>query len=343
MVARFQQPSNKQAIGQLINSVGSYIALWILMYFSLRISWWLTIPLVFAASAFLIRVFIIFHDCGHGSFFKSRRANDFVGFITGILTFTPYYHWRWEHSIHHSSAGNLDARGIGDIWTMTVREYLSAPRSRRLTYRIARNPLVLFVLAPLFVFAVWQRFPHPEAARREIVSVLSMNVAILCVGAGLSLIFGLKTYLLLQFIILAGSGTAGIWMFYVQHQFDGVYWERDTKWDYTDAALKGSSFYKLPRVLQWFTGNIGFHHVHHLSTRIPNYRLEECHNYVTLFQQVPPITLNSSLKSFRYRLWDEEGRQLVGYRFLRRAQLLPGKPATAVADTTTEPETSHSA
>lgn len=295
----------------------TYAALWYLMYLCLPISWWLVAPMALLAGALLVRVFIIFHDCGHGSFFKSRLANDTVGFIAGLLTFTPYYHWRWEHALHHASAGDLDRRGTGDIWTLTVQEYLESSRWKKFAYRLARNPIVLFVIAPLYVFLVKHRFPSSKANPKERHSVYAMNLAILGVAIGLSWIFGFWTYLLIQSIILMVAGSTGIWMFYVQHQFEGVYWERGDDWSYTAAALQGSSFYKLPRVLQWFSGNIGFHHIHHLSPRIPNYNLEKCHKADPLFQQVKPITFFASMKSFTFRLWDEKRKKLVGYRHLR--------------------------
>jgi omega-6 fatty acid desaturase (delta-12 desaturase) len=303
-----------------LNTLVPYAALWYLMYLSLSVSWWLTIPLAILAGAFLVRAFIIFHDCGHGSFFKSATANHIVGAITGVLTFTPYYHWRWQHAIHHSSAGHLDRRGTGDVWTLTVQEYLEASRWKRFAYRLARNPFILFVVAPLFLFLVYNRIPSLKAPARERYSVHWTNLALGAMAAGLLWVFGLKAYLIIQLVILATAGSIGVWLFYVQHQFEGVYWERGEDWDYAEAALKGSSFYKLPRVLQWFSGNIGFHHIHHLSPRIPNYRLEKCHRAEPLFQTVKPITLLASLRSFTFRLWDEQQHQLVGYRHLRRVR-----------------------
>ncbi|HEY5043313.1 MAG TPA: fatty acid desaturase [Verrucomicrobiae bacterium] len=317
IVLKYQKSSAWRALWQIINTLVPYALCWYLMYLCLAVSWWLVLPLALLAGALLVRVFIIFHDCGHGSFFKSRGANDLVGFLSGILTFTPYYHWRWEHAIHHSSAGDLDKRGTGDVWTMTVQEYLESSRWKRFAYRLARNPVILFVIAPLFLFAIRQRVPSAKASRRERHSVYAMNAAILAMAVMLSLVFGVKAYLLIQLIILMVAGGAGVWMFYVQHQFEDVYWERGEDWSYVAAALKGSSFYKLPRILQWFSGNIGFHHIHHLSPRIPNYNLEKCHQADPLFQAVKPITLFASLKSATYRLWDEKNKKLVGYRHLR--------------------------
>jgi omega-6 fatty acid desaturase (delta-12 desaturase) len=317
VVAKYQKPSTGRALWQIVNTLGPYAILWWLMYRALAVSWWIILPLAMLAGAFLVRVFIIFHDCGHGSFFKSRRANDTVGFLTGMLTFTPFYHWRWEHAIHHASAGDLDKRGTGDVWTMTVQEYLESSRWRRFAYRLARNPVVLFVIAPLYLFVIRQRFPSARANARERRSAHWMNLAIFGMAGALSWVYGLKAYLLIQLTSMAVAGGAGVWMFYVQHQFEGVYWERGDDWDYTAAALQGSSFYKLPRILQWFSGNIGFHHIHHLSSRIPNYNLERCHRSHPMFQNVKPITLFSSLRSFTLRLWDEKLKKLVGYRHLR--------------------------
>jgi len=329
IVAHYQEPSLRRGFRQIINTLVPYLALWFLMYLSLRISYLLTGALTVLAGGFLIRVFVIFHDCGHGSFFKSRKANDSLGSITGVLCFTPYYHWRWEHALHHSSSGDLDRRGTGDVWTLTVQEYLEASRWKRLAYRLARNPLILFVLAPVFLFLIKQRFPSKKAGRRERNSVHWTNLAVLAMATGLSCLFGFKTYLPLQLGVLLVAGVAGVWLFYVQHQFEGVYWERGEEWDYCTAALKGSSFYKLPKLLQWFSGNIGFHHIHHLSPRIPNYNLEKCHQAEPLFQTVKPVTLFSSFKALTFRLWDEERRRLVGYGELRILRQQRHRPVRA--------------
>jgi omega-6 fatty acid desaturase (delta-12 desaturase) len=318
IVATYQKPSTWRALWQIIDTLVPYALLWYLMYLCLPFSRWLIVPLAILAGALLVRVFIIFHDCGHGSFFNSRVANAWTGILAGVLTFTPFYHWRWEHAIHHASAGDLDRRGTGDVWTMTVQEYLDSSRWKKFSYRLARNPVVLFIIAPLFLFVIRQRFPSPKANARERHSVYAMNLAILGMAIGLSWLFGVGTYLLIQLIILMVAGGAGVWLFYVQHQFEGVYWERGDDWSYVQAALQGSSFYKLPRVLQWFSGNIGFHHIHHLSPRVPNYNLEKCHRADPLFQQVTPITLFGSLKSFTFRLWDEPQKRLVGFRRLRQ-------------------------
>jgi omega-6 fatty acid desaturase (delta-12 desaturase) len=323
LVARFQIPSLPRALWQIINTFGSYGVVWALMYWSRSLSWWLTVPLAVLGGLLVIRVFIIFHDCGHGSFFKSRRANDITGFISGIVTFTPYYHWRWEHSIHHSSAGDLDRRGTGDVWTMTVQEYLESTRWKKFAYRMARNPFILFIIAPAFLFIIRQRFPSPGAKSRERWSVWWMNLAIAGMVTGMVFLFGWRDYLILQLIVTMVSGSLGVWLFYVQHQFEDAYWERADEWDYTAAALQGSSFYKLPKVLQWFSGNIGFHHIHHLSPRIPNYNLERCHKSHPVFRSVKPITFWRSLKSLAFRLWDEPRKKLIGFRELRHQRNKP--------------------
>lgn len=318
-VAVYERPTLWRSLWQLISTLGTYAALWYVAYLSLGISYWLTAAVALVAAGFLVRLFIIFHDCGHGSFFRRYRANRVVGFITGVLAFTPFEHWRWEHGLHHGTAGDLDRRGAGDVWTLTVQEYLQATRWKRLAYRLARNPFILFVLAPLFLFLVKQRFPSPKAGRSERQSVYLTNAAVLALVAGLCFLLGWEAYLFIQLAILLPAAVAGVWLFYVQHQFEGVYWERRDKWDYLAAALQGSSFYKLPKVLQWFSGNIGFHHIHHLSPRIPNYNLEKCHRAEPLFQTVRPIGFWSSFKSLSFRLWDEKRRQLVGYWALRQA------------------------
>jgi acyl-lipid omega-6 desaturase (Delta-12 desaturase) len=303
---------------QLTNSGGPYVGLWVLMYFTMSISWPLTLALCVLASLFLMRLFIIFHDCGHGSFLKSRKGNHIVGFLIGVITFTPYRHWTWQHAVHHGTSGNLDDRGTGDIWTMTVKEYLESPLRTRILYRVARNPFVLFVLAPIGLLAFYQRLPDSDASKNERRSVHIMNGSLVIYIVGMSLIFGFWNFLWIQLAIATVSGTLGVWLFYVQHQFEDTYWRSREEWDYTTSALEGSSFYKLPAVLNWFSGNIGYHHIHHLSSRIPNYHLQACHRAEPYFQKVPELTLLKSLKSLKLRLWDEESKKLVGYEVLRQ-------------------------
>lgn len=330
IVAEFQKSSTSRAVWQLVNTLVPYAGLWAGIYFAFDVSKWLVAGLAVLAGTVLVRVFIIFHDCGHGSFFESKRANSITGFITGMLTFTPYYQWRWEHSLHHATTGDLDRRGIGDVWTMTVQEYLESSLWKRFAYKLARNPVVLFVIAPFVLFVILQRFPNRKADVRERRSVWHMNLALLAMMAVMSWVFGPARYLVVQVFVTCVSGVFGVWLFYIQHQFEDAYWERHEEWDYTAAALKGSSYYKLPRVLQWLSGNIGFHHIHHLSSRIPNYNLERCHNSHPVFQMVKPITIRLSLKSVAYRLWDEQHKKLVGYRRMReirRERAAAGKVA----------------
>ena len=316
-VAAYQNPDLRRSLWQIANSLVPFLALWYLAYRMLAVSYWLTLGTAVLAAGFLVRIFIIFHDCGHGSFFRSKAANDTIGFVTGILTLTPYFDWRHEHAIHHATAGDLDRRGRGDVWTMTVAEYRAASFWQRLGYRLYRNPLVMFGIGPLYVFLLKQRLPRPGSGTRERMSVHVTNLALTVILAALALTIGLKAVLLVHLPILVISGAAGVWLFYVQHQFEEVYWQRGEQRDYVDVALKGSSLFALPRVLQWFSGNIGFHHIHHLSPRIPNYRLEKCYREQPLFQSVDRITLLSSLRTLRLRLYDEASRRLVGFRELR--------------------------
>jgi len=313
IIAPFQVPSIPRATWQIVNTLVPYFAVWYLMWRSLAVSYWLTLGLAVIAGLLLVRAFIIFHDCCHGSYFKSKKANDILGFITGMLTFTPYGHWRWQHNVHHATSGDLDRRGDGDIWTMTVDEYHKASRTRRIIYHVVRSPFVLFVLGPLFLFLIYQRFPSPRAKGKDRSSVIWMNIAVTLMVAGLCWLMGWRAYLAIQIPVTFTAGAAGIWMFYVQHQYEDTYWEKREEWDYTTAAIEGSSFYKLPRILQWFTGNIGFHHIHHLSSRIPNYHLERCHHSHPMFHTVKPLTLLSSLRCINLRLWDEKGRKLVSF------------------------------
>lgn len=281
---KFETPSVPRATWQVINTLVPYFGLWVAMYFARSAAWWVSAPMVVLAGMFLVRAFIIFHDCGHGSFFPSKTANTIFGWITGVLTFTPYHHWRREHSIHHATSGNLDERGTGDIWTLTVREYLAASPLKKLAYRLSRNPVILFGLGPLFIFIVYQRFTFGDVRPRERREVHLTNLALLAVAGVGSWIFGWKAYLVLQLSVM----------------------------------MAGSSYYQLPKILQWFSGNIGFHHIHHLNSRIPNYNLERCHKRVPEFQKVKPVTFFSSFRTLRLRLWDEERRTMVGYGGLRR-------------------------
>ena len=317
IVLKYQQASVGRATWQIVNTLVPFIAAWVGMYFAVKVSWLLVLPCTLLAAGLLVRLFIIFHDCTHGSFFKSETANNVLGYITGVLTWTPYYHWRWEHTIHHATSGNLDKRGFGDIWTLTVQEYLEASALKKVAYRLSRNPFVLFLLGPLFLFIFWNRFARPSAPWRERLSVWTTNLGIAVMVFGLGTFLGWKNYVLMQLLVTGIGAGLGVWMFYVQHQFEGAYWDRQGEWDYASAALQGSSFYKLPKILQWFSGNIGFHHIHHLSPRIPNYNLERCHKSEPIFNTIKPLTLLQSLKCVNFRFWDEERRELVGCKRMR--------------------------
>jgi omega-6 fatty acid desaturase (delta-12 desaturase) len=315
-LAPFQKPDRRKAVWQLVNTLVPYVGLWVAMVILIHqgTSYWLVLPLILAASALLVRIFIFFHDCCHGSFFASRRANRILGIVTGILTFTAYDDWRHSHARHHATAGDLDRRGEGDVWTMTVEEYRNAPPLKRLFYRFYRTPVVTFGLGPAYMFLLTHRFASKGAETRERVSVIVTNLAIAAIIAAAGLTIGLRTYVLIQLPVILIAGSLGVWLFYVQHQFEGVYWARHESWDMMRAAMEGSSYYKLPKVLQWITGNIGFHHVHHVLPRIPNYNLPASYEAVPYLQTVEPVTLRESLKSLRMRLYDEERKQMVGFR-----------------------------
>lgn len=316
-VARYASPDLRRSIWQVVNTLVPFFALWYLMIRSLAVGYWLTLLLAIPTAGFMMRTFIIFHDCGHGSFFKSRRANNILGIITGLINFTPYERWRHEHAIHHATAGDLDRRGVGDVYTMTVQEYLDAPWWKKTGYRIFRNPIAMFLFGPTIIFVFVQRIPAPNLGRRELASVWWTNLALVLIIGTLCWLIGWQAYLMVQLPVMILGAGAGVWMFYVQHNFDPTYWERQDAWEFAKAGLDGSSFYKLPAVLQWFTGNIGFHHIHHLSPKIPNYKLPECHEANPMFH-VKPMTLGFSLKSLRLRLWDEERRMMVGWSALKQ-------------------------
>jgi len=269
-------------------------------------------------AGFLIRTFIVFHDCAHGSFLRSRRANDWLGIALGLLVWLPFRGWQHEHAVHHATAGNLDKRGTGDITTLTVAEYNALPAWRRLGYRLFRNPLVMFGLGWLLVLVLKPRFVPRGSSRRVRNSILATNVALALIVAAACLTIGWRDYLLVQGPVFFVAGAAGIWLFYVQHQFEDTYWQSQSEWRYDHAALEGSSYLKLPRVLQFFTGNIGFHHVHHLSVNIPNYNLESAHTQTSL-REVPELTLRDALRATRLKLWDERRGRLVTFAEAARA------------------------
>lgn len=324
IIMKYNRPDLFKSILQIINSVVPFILIYYAMYRSLEYSYVYTLLLAVLASGFLIRTFIIFHDCGHRSFFKSKKANDIVGKIMGILVFTPYSRWHYQHAIHHATSGNLDKRGVGDVWTMTVEEYKNATPRQRFSYRAYRNPFVLLILGPILVILIQNRITKKDMTPENKMNVYFTNIMILVMAGLVSMLIGLKAFLLIQVPILMISHSIGIWLFYVQHQFDDVEWERQSKWDYRLAAIKGSSFLKLPSILQWFTGNIGFHHIHHLSSRIPNYKLEACHNENEIFKNVTPVLLLSTFRALSLGLWDETNHVLVSFRNLHVSKVKTG-------------------
>lgn len=318
IVLRYATPDLKKSIWQIVNSLVPYIIVWYLMYKSLDYPYWVTILLAVLASGFLIRLFIIFHDCGHGSFFRSKKTGDIIGMITGILAFTPYRPWHKQHAIHHATSGNLDKRGTGDVTTYTVEEYLKSSKWERFFYRSFRNPFIMFTIGPIFMVLFYNRVSRKNMSKQEKHNIYFTNLAILALSAGLSMMIGLKAFLLVQVPIVLIAHSLGLWLFYIQHQYDDVAWERGDVWDYKTAALTGCSFLKLSPVLQWFTGNIGYHHVHHLSSRIPNYKLAACHNENEMFQNVKPITLRSTWRALFLSLWDESQEKLISFREMRQ-------------------------
>ncbi len=324
IVKKYQTPDIRKSTWQLINSFGGLFLFWILMYLSLEISYLLTLVLAIPAAGFAVRIFIIQHDCGHGSFFKSRRANDIAGAICGVITLTPYHYWRKSHALHHAHHAELEERGVGDVWTMTVDEYLSASFWQRLQYRIFRHPLVLFGIIPGMNFIVAQRLPlwvEKDWHNGERASVWWTDVAILALFLSFGFWIGFVPLLAITLPTVLIAASVGTWMFYIQHQFERTYWEHTPEWDFTLAAMHGSSYYQLPKVLQWFTGNIGFHHIHHLSPRIPNYNLPQCHEENPLLQRVVHLTLATSIKTISLALWDEKQRRLVTFREATQSQL----------------------
>ena len=318
VVARYQTPSVKRAVWQLVSTLVPLVAAVVLMYWSLSVSYLLTLALALPTAGLAIRTFIIMHDCGHGSFLPSRTWNDIVGWVTGILTATPYSHWRREHAIHHATSGHLEQRGTGDITTLTVREYLSRKWLLRAKYRLYRNPLILLGFGPTFLLLKHRWPTRGMAGKREIINVHGTNLALAGLLTTLSLLVGFREVMLIWLPVVLISGTIGVWLFYVQHQFEDAYWRGGPEWDYATAAVYGSSYFRLPKVLQWFTGNIGFHHVHHLSPRIPNYELERCHRENPGFQKVTTLTIWQSIRTLGLKLWDEDSGKMVGFRHLRR-------------------------
>ena len=312
-LAPYAKPHLGRGVLDLATSVAPYLALTAGAYALLPI--FLPLALVFSvvAAGFLLRVFIVFHDCTHGSFLPNRRANHWVGVVCGLLVFTPFHSWRHEHAVHHATAGDLDKRGMGDVDTLTVAEYLGRSWPRRLEYRLMRNPVVLFVLGPLWALLLEPRLVPGWARPRFWRAIVATDIAIVGLIGAMCVLLGWKAVLLVQLPSAMLAGAAGVWLFYVQHQFEDVYWERHDSWNYADSALRGSSHLKLPRVLQFLTGNIGLHHVHHLSPRIPNYNLQRAHDENPVFHDVPTLTMWDGIRTLRLKLYDERCGRLVSF------------------------------
>jgi acyl-lipid omega-6 desaturase (Delta-12 desaturase) len=310
-VAPYARPHLGRSIGDLATSVAPFLALWTLMYLALDVSYLLALALAPLAAGFLLRIYIVFHDCAHGSFLPQRRANAWLGALLAVLVFTPFQSWRHSHAVHHATAGDLDRRGTGDVLTMTVREYHASPRLRRFGYRLFRNPLVMFGIGPIYSMLLAPRWASPSARPRILRSVYGTDLALVVLVGGLCWLLGWRELLLIQGPIALIAGGAGVWLFYVQHQFEDTYWQSAERWTYADAALRGSSYLRLPKVLRFFTGNIGLHHVHHLSTKIPNYNLQRAHDENPIFRDVPTLSLWDGLHATRLKLWDEDSRRLV--------------------------------
>jgi len=314
-LAPYKEPDLKRSVWQLANAAVLFASSWMLMYLSLRVGYWLTLLLAVPTAFFLIRLFIIQHDCGHGAFFRSSRVADIVGSILGVITLTPYHYWRKTHALHHATSGNLEHRGFGDISTLTVDEYLARSPWRRFVYRVYRHPVVLFGIGAVLHFFVLHRLPMivPSTWKRERRSILWTDVGLVALIVLFGSLIGYRAVLLVHLPVALLSCAIGVWLFYVQHQFEPTYWEHDEKWEYDAAALQGSSYYRLPRWLQWATGNIGLHHVHHLNARIPNYRLQAVMEAHPELHQAPTLTLWGSLRCVRLTLWDEQARRLVPF------------------------------
>ena len=320
IILQFTTPSRGKAIWQICNTLIPYFALWALAVYAFKTDLpnWIGILAILIAGPFLVRVFIIFHDSCHSSFFKSGWANTLVGYFTGVLTSTPFRDWGKAHIRHHATAGNLDKRGVGDIWTLTVEEYIAAPRIKRIIYRIFRNPLFLFGIGPSYVFLIFHRFSQKGIQHQGRLSVYITNLALLLIFLLAGATIGYGTFLAIHLPITILAATLGLWLFYVQHQYEETYWERNDIRDSLKAALEGSSYYKLPKIAQWFTGNIGLHHIHHLNPGIPNYNLQACHNEIQKLQHIEPMGVRKSLKSLGIHLWDEDSKKLISFKAMRR-------------------------
>ena len=313
------RPDVKRSLFQLLNTAVPFALLWYAMYRSMEYSYWITLALAIPTAALVVRLFIFQHDCGHGSFFPRQSWNNVLGTALGVLSLTPYHYWRRTHAMHHATSGNLDRRDFGEVTTLTVAEYQALSPMRRFLYRLYRHPVTLFGVGPAYQFILKHRLPvdMPWSWKREWRSVMLTNAGIVGVVALLSWAIGFEAFVKIQLPVTLIAGSFGVWLFYIQHQFENTYWRDEPEWDYREASLKGSSYYDLPKILNWFSGNIGVHHVHHLCSRIPNYRLHQCLEENEFLQNVTRLTIKDSLRCVNFKLWDEKTRQMVGFREAR--------------------------
>jgi acyl-lipid omega-6 desaturase (Delta-12 desaturase) len=326
-LAPYARPSVARSVLDLVTSVVPYLALWFPMYVLFDVSYWLVLPVAFVASGFLLRTFIVFHDCAHGSFMPSRLANTWVGRLSALLTYQAFASWRHHHAVHHGSSGDLDRRGTGDVTTLTIDEYQAAPWTKKLGYRLFRNPVVMFGLGPLWALLIAPRLVSRGTRPRLRNSVIATNLALSALIGSACWLLGWREFLMIMGPVAFGAGAAGVFLFYVQHQFEDVYWERSDRWSYADAALRGSSYLRLPQPFQFFTGNIGLHHVHHLSVKVPNYNLQRAHDENEIFHSVPVLGFWGGVQSIRLKLIDPASGRLVTFREARSL----GAPAQVLA------------
>jgi len=312
----YAKANHNKVIIQMLNTVLPYMLILVSIFYlgSQGVKFVILLPMSIVAAALMVRTFIFFHDCTHQSYLSSSKGNQILGNFLGILVFTPYEAWKKEHNIHHGTVGNLDEKGVGDIWTMTLTEYEAAPKFNKLIYRIFRNPAFLFTIAPVFLFTVLQRFPKKTATKKERSNYLQVNTILLVYATSFSLLFGWQVFITYQLLVLTMAASAGVWLFYVQHQFEEVYWEGKEDWDLVDAALEGSSFYKLPGILEWISGYIGYHHIHHLNARIPNYNLKACYNSNIKLQDTKTVRFFESFKLAFLFIYNENIKRMMTYK-----------------------------